>query len=282
MRLDALLARATARLDRAGSPSARLDAEVLLCHVLGVDRAWLYTWGDREAPCHERARFEALLAARAAGRPVAYLTGEREFWGLVLATDPSTLIPRPDTEVLVEAALARAEAPRGRLLDLGAGTGAIALAFASERPGWRVLGVDREPAAVALARRNAERHGLDNAEFRQSDWFAVLAGEAFELIVANPPYVAADDPHLVSGDVRFEPRSALVAAGEGMADLHHLVREARGHLRPGGWLLLEHGCEQAAAVRCALVASGYGEVASLCDLAGRERVSLGRYLHARR
>ncbi|MDI5984259.1 peptide chain release factor N(5)-glutamine methyltransferase [Halomonas sp. M4R5S39] len=276
MRLDVLVARGAARLARAGSPSARLDAEVLLCHVLGVDRTWLYTWGDREAPRLERARFEALLAARATGRPVAYLTGEREFWGLRLATAPSTLIPRPDTEALVEAALARAVAPQGRLLDLGTGTGAIALAFASERPGWRVLGVDLRPEAVALARCNAERLGIANAEFRQSDWFVALTGEAFELIVANPPYVAEDDPHLSIGDVRFEPHGALVAEAQGLADLLHLVREARNHLEPGGWLLLEHGFDQAAAVRRALVAAGYGEVASLHDLAGHERVSLGR------
>ena len=282
MRLDALLARATARLALAGSPSARLDAEVLLCHVLGVDRTWLYTWGDREAPSLARARFEALLAARAGGRPVAYLTGEREFWGLALATDPSTLIPRPDTEILVEAVLALAEAPRGRLLDLGTGTGAIALAFASERPGWRVLGVDLRPESVALARRNGTRLGLVNAEFRQSDWFAALAGEAFDLIVANPPYIAADDPHLSQGDVRFEPRSALVAREQGMADLLHLVRGARDHLEPGGWLLLEHGFEQAAAVRQALAAAGYDEVESRRDLAGHERVGVGRYRHAQR
>lgn len=276
MRLDRLLARAAARLQAAGSPSARLDAEVLLCRVLGVDRAWLYTWGDREAEPLARARFEALVAARAAGRPVAYLTGEREFWGLRLATDPSTLIPRPDTETLVAAALELAPSSAGRLLDLGTGTGAIALAFACERPGWRVLGVDREPAAVALARRNAARLGIAGAEFRESDWFSALAGERFELIVANPPYIAADDPHLALGDVRFEPKSALVAGEDGLADLHHLVREARGHLAPSGWLLLEHGFSQAARVREALVEAGYGEVASLVDLGGHERVSLGR------
>jgi release factor glutamine methyltransferase len=280
VRLDALLARAAARLQAAGSPTARLDAEVLLCHVLGVDRTWLYTWGDRPAPTLERARFEALVAARAAGWPVAYLTGEREFWGLRLATAPSTLIPRPDTETLVEAALERAVSAVGRLLDLGTGSGAIALAFASERPGWRVLGVDIRPEAVALARRNAERHRLGNAAFRQSDWFSALgegeAAERFALIVSNPPYLGDDDPHLVRGDVRFEPRSALVAGEGGLADLRRLVDQARGHLLPGGWLLLEHGAEQGAAVREALMAAGYGEVASRRDLGGHERVSLGR------
>lgn len=283
MRLDALLREAASRLAEAGSPTPRLDAEVLLCHLLEVDRTWLYTWGDREADSPTAERFAALVARREAGEPVAYLTGEREFWGLRLATEPSTLIPRPDTETLVEAALEKGTAPAGRLLDLGTGTGAIALAFASERPGWRVLGVDLRPEAVALARRNAARLAIANAEFRQSDWFSALeaAGEGedaqrFALIVSNPPYLADDDPHLARGDVRFEPASALVAGDAGLADLRHLVGEARRHLVAGGWLLLEHGAEQGAAVRQALLAAGYREVATRCDLAGHERVSLGR------
>ncbi|WP_163559600.1 peptide chain release factor N(5)-glutamine methyltransferase [Halomonas sp. NO4] len=276
MRLDTLLARATGRLTEAGSPSPRLDAELLLCHALGRDRTWLYTWGDREAPTLARARCEALVAARALGHPVAYLTGEREFWGLPLATHPSTLIPRPDTETLVEVALARATRAQGRLLDLGTGSGAIALAFASERPGWQVLGVDRQPEAVALARRNAERLGIANAAFRVSDWFVALAGERYALIVANPPYVAEDDPHLAQGDVRFEPASALVAGPEGLDDLRYLVAAAHEHLEPGGWLALEHGHAQGTAVRELLTAVGYADVASRRDLAGHERVSLGR------
>ncbi len=280
VRLDTLLREAAARLVATGSPSARLDAEVLLCHVLGVDRTWLYTWGDREAETAAIARFEALLARREAGEPVAYLTGEREFWGLSLATEPSTLIPRPDTETLVEAALERAVASSGRLLDLGSGTGAIALALASERPGWAVLGVDLRLEAVALAERNAARLGIANVAFRQSDWFAALgeekkAGRRFDLIVSNPPYLADDDPHLVRGDVRFEPRRALVAGEGGLADLRHLARGARDHLAPGGWLLLEHGAQQGAAVREALADAGYEAVVSRCDLAGHERVSLG-------
>ncbi len=276
MRLDRLLGRAVERLEAAGSPSARRDAEVLLCHVLGVDLAWLYTWGDREAPVLERARYEALIAARAVGKPVAYLTGKREFWGLVLSTSPDTLIPRPDTETLVEAALHLGRAPVGRLLDLGTGTGAIALAFASERPGWAVLGIDISLAAVALARHNAERLGIDNANFCKSDWFAALAGEVFELVVANPPYIDAQDPHLASGDLRFEPRSALVAANQGFADLCRLVQDARHHLTPGGWLLLEHGHTQAPRVRDVLQDEGFLEVASREDLSGHERVSLGQ------
>lgn len=275
MRLDALVARGAARLAASGATSPRLDAEVLLCHVLERDRTWLYTWGDRAIEPWSRARFEALLALRASGWPVAYLTGEREFWGLALATSPATLIPRPDTERLVEAALDKAMTSHAELLDLGTGTGAIALAFASERPGWQVVGVDRAPAAVALARANAERLGIANVCFHESDWFTAVAGRRFALIVANPPYLAADDPHLSQGDVRFEPHSALVAEASGLADLSWLIGQAHEHLLPGGWLLLEHGMEQGQAVRTALSEAGYRQVTTLEDLGGRERVSLG-------
>ncbi|MCE8035752.1 peptide chain release factor N(5)-glutamine methyltransferase [Halomonas sp. MCCC 1A11057] len=276
MQLDTLLARAAERLARAGSPSPRLDTEVLLCHVLGVERAWLYTWGDRTAHTFQRARFEALVAARAAGHPVAYLTGEREFWGLALATSPHTLIPRPDTETLVEVLLGLAGETSGRLLDLGTGTGAIALAFASERPGWQVLGIDRVPEAVALAESNARRLDIANARFLVSDWFSAVAQQRFALIAANPPYIDARDPHLAQGDVRFEPRSALVALESGLADLRHIAESAVDHLVPGGWLALEHGHDQAAAVRELLEARGYGDVASRRDLGGQERVTFGR------
>ncbi|HSH48297.1 MAG TPA: peptide chain release factor N(5)-glutamine methyltransferase [Halomonas sp.] len=280
MRLDSLLARATRRLQDAGSPSPRRDAEVLLCHALSVDRAWLYAWGDRPADSETLARFDTLVAARAEGQPVAYLTGEREFWGLSLATSPATLIPRPDSETLVEVALEKAGSETGRLLDLGTGTGAIALAFASERPDWQVIGVDRNADAVALARANAARHAINNATFLVSDWFTGLdashRAERFALIVSNPPYIAAADPHLSEGDVRFEPRSALVAGAGGLADLRFLARSAREYLADDGWLLLEHGMQQGAAVRQALVDAGFAEVASRTDLGARERVSLGR------
>lgn len=281
MILDALLKQAAQRLQKAGSSSPRIDAEVLLCHVLGRDRTWLYTWGDKACPLWEQARFGALIAARAQGTPVAYLTGEREFWGLRLATSPDTLIPRPDTETLVELALSRATLPSGRLLDLGTGTGAIALAFASEQPLWQVLGVDLRLEAVALATRNAQALGSANATFLQSDWFAALetyaeAGKRFDIIVSNPPYIAADDPHLAEGDVRFEPRSALVADAYGMADLLHLVNSAQRYLAASGWLLLEHGYKQAEMVREALKCAGYQNVESVRDLGGHERVTLGR------
>lgn len=278
--VDQLLSSASSRLARAGSPSARLDAELLLCQVLQVDRTWLYTWGDRDVATLARARFEALVAARAAGQPIAHLTGEREFWGLPLMTSADTLIPRPDTETLVEAALELAGGAPGRLLDLGTGTGAIALAFASERPDWHVTGVDIRPEAVALARRNAERLVIANATFFRSDWFDALEvepGDArFDMIVSNPPYIAADDAHLQRGDLRFEPHSALVAGEGGLADLRHLAGQARRHLLSGGWLLLEHSFDQAGPVREALAAAGLLAVQSRHDLAGHERVSLGQ------
>ncbi|MDQ7728562.1 peptide chain release factor N(5)-glutamine methyltransferase [Halomonas sp. SpR8] len=280
MSLDALLKQAAQELHAAGSTSPRVDAEVLMCHVLERDRTWLYTWGDKACPPREQARFEALVAARAQGTPVAYLTGEREFWGLRFATAPSTLIPRPDTETLVELALSRVTQPTGRLLDLGTGTGAIALAFASEQPGWQVLGVDVREEAVELAIRNARTLGFANARFIQSDWFAALEAcdetdKRFDMIVSNPPYIAADDPHLAAGDVQFEPRSALVADAEGMADLLYLVQSAQSYLTASGWLLLEHGYSQADKVRKALKSAGYQSVESMRDLGGHERVTLG-------
>ena len=284
MTFDALLKSAAQRLQLAGSSSPRVDAEVLMEFATGRSRTWLYTWGDSECPTWEHARFDALIAARAQGQPVAYLTGEREFWGLPLATSSTTLIPRPDTETLVEAALARAGTPTGRLLDLGTGTGAIALAFASEKPDWQVVGVDVRPEAVALAVDNARTLNITNATLLVSDWFSAFTlsspsasspGSTFEIIVSNPPYIAADDPHLGQGDVRFEPRSALVAEADGMADLLHLITTAQAFLSPGGWLALEHGYRQAPGVRKALKLAGYQSVESVQDIGGHERVTLG-------
>ncbi|SDO01654.1 peptide chain release factor N(5)-glutamine methyltransferase [Vreelandella arcis] len=279
MTLDTLLIKAAERLRQAGSPSARLDADVLLSHVLGRDRTWLYTWGDKVCSTWQHARFDALVAARAQGCPIAYLTGEREFWGLAIATSPNTLIPRPDTETLVDVALSRAQLHGGRLLDMGTGTGAVALALASERPNWQIIGVDILADAVTLAQANAARLGLRNASFQQSDWFSAFGSPdeaaTFDIIVSNPPYIAKDDPHLAQGDVRFEPISALVADANGMADLLYLIITARRYLSPTGWLLLEHGYRQADELRKAMDAAGYQSVESIRDLAGHERVTLG-------
>jgi len=262
--------------DLPDSPSPRLDAEWLLAAALGKPTSYLRAWPEREVPAALAARFAADLARRRAGEPVAYILGRQGFWSLDLEVAPATLIPRPDTELLVESALALLPATPAEVLDLGTGSGAIALALAAERPAWRLTGVDRVPEAVELAERNRRRLGLGNAAFLHSDWFAALDGRRFALIVSNPPYIAADDPHLVRGDVRFEPASALVAGADGLDDIRRIVAAAPGHLEPGGWLLLEHGFEQAGAVRALLLAGGFVEVHSRRDLGGHERIGLGR------
>ena len=263
--------------DLPASPTARLDAELLLAAVLGKPRSYLRTWPEHEPGAEQLAAFAALLERRRAGEPVAYILGHQGFWSLDLEVAPHTLIPRPDTELLVETALQLAPATSQRLLDLGTGSGAIALALASERAGWQVIGVDRIAEAVALAERNRQRLKLGNAEFRQSSWFDGLAGERFDLILSNPPYIAADDRHLGEGDVRFEPLSALVAGVDGLDDIRQIIAQAPRHLQAGGWLLLEHGYDQAEAVRELLAAAGFTAVDSRRDLGGHQRISLGRW-----
>lgn len=272
MTVQACLHRAA---ELSGSDSPRLDLELLLAHVLERDRTWLYTWPEKTLTPAQQVAFDALLAARKLGRPVAHLLGQREFWGLALAVDDSTLIPRPDTETLVEAALALALPDTARVLDLGTGTGAIALALASEQPRWQVTAVDFSPAAVTLAERNRQTLGLPNVQVRQSDWFAQLELRDFDLIVSNPPYIDPLDPHLSQGDVRFEPLSALVAERQGLADIEHIIRVGQNYLQPGGWLLLEHGYDQGAAVRGLLEQAGYQWVRTGKDLGQNDRISGG-------
>lgn len=259
-----------------GGDSPKRDAEILLGHVTGKSRSWLVAFGETELLPEQQARLDALLARRVRGEPVAHLIGEREFWSLPLRVSDATLIPRPDTEVLVEQALARLPAAPSRILDLGTGTGAIALALASERPDCEVLGVDRIEAAVALAQSNAERLAIANAAFLLSHWFDALPAGRFDLIVSNPPYIDACDQHLSQGDVRFEPRSALVADEAGLADLRQLIAQAPQWLAPGGWLLLEHGWQQDAAVRALMQQQGFLQVATVNDYGGNPRVTLGR------
>ncbi|WP_444929972.1 peptide chain release factor N(5)-glutamine methyltransferase [Microbulbifer sp. SSSA002] len=258
------------------SDSARLDAELLLGSVLGRERTWLYTWPEYELNEAEQARFEQLLQRRQAGEPVAHLIGEREFWSLPLKVDASTLIPRPDTELLVETALEFFPQGRLRALDLGTGTGAIALALASERPGWEIIAAEKSPAAVGLAEENRRSLKLHNVEIIQSDWFSNVAPQPFSLIVSNPPYIDAADPHLVQGDVRFEPRSALVAERQGLADIEHIAATASDYLENGGWLMVEHGWQQADSVREIFSAVGLQRVSSRRDYAGWERITLGQ------
>lgn len=261
------------------SPTPRLDAELLLAAALGKPRSYLRTWPERELDADQLGLFRSHLQRRRQGEPVAYILGHQGFWSLDLEVAPHTLIPRPDTELLVESALALLPATPLAALDLGTGTGAIALALASERPGWQVTGVDRVEDAVALAERNRQRLQLDNVRFLHSHWFSALAGQRFGLILSNPPYIRADDRHLGQGDVRFEPSSALVAGADGLDDIRAIIQAAPQYLLAGGWLLLEHGFDQAEAVRELLATAGFSEVHSRRDLGGHERISLGRFDH---
>lgn len=265
-----MLLEASARIDRT-------DAERLLAYALARDRAWLFAHATDRPGATAAARFQALVARRHAGTPVAYLTGRCGFWTLDLDVTPATLIPRPETELLVEQALHRL--PRASAVDvadLGTGSGAIALALASELPAARILATDVDAAALAVARGNADRLGIGNVEWQPGDWLAPLAGRRFEAIVSNPPYIEAHDPHLQRGDLRFEPHAALASGADGLDAIGVIVAGAGAHLRPGGWLLLEHGWTQGDAVRALLDAAGYAEVFTARDLEQRERVSGGR------
>jgi release factor glutamine methyltransferase len=256
----------------------RVDAEALLLHVLGQSRSWLFAHADDALDRDDQAAFEALVARRATGEPVAYLTGRRGFWTLELEVTPVTLIPRPETELLVELALERL--PRDAVADvadLGTGSGAVALAIASERRQARVVATDASADALAVARRNAQRLGIANVRFVHGDWLAPLTGERFALIVSNPPYIEASDPHLAQGDLRHEPALALASGADGLDDIRRIVADARAHLEPGGWLLLEHGWNQGDAVRALLAVEGYAGAFTARDLEERDRVSGGRW-----
>lgn len=282
MSIERVLKQATAALTVAGFDTPQLDAQVLLMFVLGVERSYLYTWPDQALSATTHEQFDKLLQRRLQGEPVAYLTGNREFWSLPFEVSSSTLIPRPDTEVLVETALSLLADQPAEILELGTGTGAIAIALKTERPQWRITAVDKVPAAVALAKRNAERllstSQQQTLKVRESDWFqAIAAAQQFQLIVSNPPYLAADDPHLQQGDVRFEPQSALVADAQGFADYQAIIRRAPNYLVAGGWLVFEHGCEQGQALRTILTNAGYENAQTWLDYAGLERVTGARW-----
>lgn len=256
------------------SESPRLDAELLLCHVLAKPRSYLLAWSDTILGEDQYQQYEALLERRVAGEPVAHLIGSQGFWTLDLEVTEDTLIPRPETELLIEVALALPLGEEARVADLGTGTGAIALALASELPSWQVTGCDRVTEAVELAERNRERLGIHNAGFVHGSWFEPLNG-VFDLIVSNPPYIDPDDPHLQQGDVRFEPLSALIADNKGMADIELIAEQARQHLSTGGWLLFEHGYDQGQAAREVLQQLGYEDIATVKDLGERDRVTKG-------
>jgi len=262
-----------------GGDSPKRDAEILLSFVTGKPRSWLIAFDDAELDAQQQEQLNALLARRVNGEPIAHLVGEREFWSLPLRVSDATLIPRPDTEVLVEQALAHLPATATSLLDLGTGTGAIALALASERPTCQVIGCDRIAAAVELAQDNAQRLHIDNARFILSNWFSDLPAQRFDLIVSNPPYIDAADEHLQQGDVRFEPLSALVADDQGLADLRFIIHSAPNWLHAGGWLLLEHGWQQGEAVRAIMTQLSYQAVSTVDDYSGNPRVTLGQFFN---
>lgn len=265
--------------------TARIEIQCLLQHVLSVARAYLLAHPERVLSESEQALYQTLLQRRLCGEPIAYLLGEREFFGLMFKVTPATLIPRPETELLVELALQRLPQPlptsprqgRGihalRVLDLGTGSGAIALSIAHSRPDIELVAVDASADTLAVARENAQRLDINNVTFLQSDWYAMLDVPHFELIVSNPPYIAADDPHLRQGDLRFEPASALASGDDGLRDIRRIVTGAVARLQSGGWLLLEHGYDQAAQVRALMRQAGLSGAFSACDLAGIERVS---------
>ena len=267
---ESLLASASLRIDR-------VDAQWLLLHVLQQPHGWLFAHRNDPLPPAAADAFDALVRRRMDGEPVAYLTGTRGFWSLTLEVGPAVLIPRAETELLVELALGRLPADEPvRVADLGTGSGAIALAIAHERPLARVVAVDASVAALDLATRNARRLGLANVTFRAGDWCEPLQGEHYDLVASNPPYIALGDPHLSRGDLRFEPTMALASGVDGLDAIRRIVRDAPAHLAPRGWLLLEHGWEQAAAVRALLQAAGLCDIATYRDLERRDRVTLGR------
>jgi len=265
-----------ASLQEAEDTIGKVDARVLVCDVLGVDRAYLATHPMHILTETEDARIDLLVAQRVLGQPVAYLVGRREFYGRDFHVDENVLIPRPETELLVDAALERLPPGPCGVLDLGTGSGALALTLACERPEARLVAVDASAGALAVAKGNAGRLAPGRVEWLAGNWYAPVAGRRFGLIVANPPYVAAGDPHLAQGDLRFEPAQALTdGSADGLASLRAIVEGAPGHLEPGGWLLVEHGYDQARAV-ADLFAARFEAVQSLVDLAGIARVALGR------
>jgi len=283
-----LLAEATQRLTTT-SESARADAEILLAHCLQKSRTYLYTWSDKAVDSSSEAIFRQLLAERLRGVPIAHLTGQRDFWTLTLKVTPDTLIPRPETELLVETTLSLLPSPlegeglgvRGKqrvsALDLGTGTGAIALSLAHERPDAQFTACDFSTAALAVATENAHNNAIHNVQFIRSNWFSALPPQRFDVIVSNPPYIETHDPHLTQGDVRFEPLSALTSGQDGLDDIRHIITTAPHWLVTGGWLLLEHGYNQGQAVTTLLHNAGFQQVRCLPDLGGNDRVSLGQW-----
>jgi release factor glutamine methyltransferase len=274
------LTAATKRLEQT-STSARIDAESLLCHTLKCNTAHLAAWPEKILNTDQTQQFNQLIAERESGTPISYLTGQREFWSLELGVSPVTLIPRPETETLVEFVLEQFDAKKEmRLVDLGTGSGAIALAIAHERPDWKVTATDISEDALAVAQQNAEKHHIKNIEFKSSHWFDALKGQTFDIIISNPPYIAQDDPHLSSGDVRFEPASALSSGVTGMDDIEIITSTAAHYLKDNGWLILEHGYDQKKQVFDCFKSAGFEDILQKSDLSNQPRMTAGRYISA--
>ena len=259
------------------SDSPKLDAEVLLLHILEKPKSYLFTWPEVELTDVQKNTFNQLIAQRKAGHPVAHLVGIREFWSLELEVNNSTLIPRPDTETLVEQVLSLNLPDEINLLDLGTGTGAIALSLATEHPKWQVTAVDYSEQAVKLAECNRRKFNLDNVVVIQSDWFNAVPKQQFELIVSNPPYIDEQDEHLEKGDVRFEPKSALVSPEKGMADIKLIINQSRQFLAPNGYLFIEHGYQQGPLLREFFAQMSYSNILTVKDMAGCERVTMAQW-----
>jgi release factor glutamine methyltransferase len=273
--LNTLLREAVKKLSH--TDTKHLDAELLLCHVLNVSRTYLYAWPEKILTVNQVAEFQDLLNRRIQGEPIAYLTGHKAFWSFDLQVTEHTLIPRPDTELLVEQALSRlALFEKAQVIDLGTGSGAIALAIAQERPEIKILATDHNTATLKVAQNNAQRLGLQNIKFIISDWYSTLGQIKAELIVSNPPYIAANDPHLNQGDVQYEPPSALIGGKDGLSDIRKIIADSISHLFLGGWLLLEHGYNQAEAVQALFQQHNYDNITTYTDLAGLPRVTGGQ------
>ncbi|SFC03432.1 release factor glutamine methyltransferase [Marinospirillum celere] len=273
--LKSWLLEASRQLQEAGQENARQEAEMLLCQQLQKNTAYLFAWPELTLTPIQQEQLASWLQQRLDGRPLAWILGAWEFWGLRLEVSPATLIPRADTECLVEQALSLGEAPALRVMDLGTGTGALALALKKERPGWQVEAVDFQPAAVTLARKNARQLELD-VRIWQSDWWQSVPPGDYDLILSNPPYIHPDDPHLLQGDVRFEPQTALVGGDDGLEAYRKLLSGIEQRLKPGGWLLVEQGYDQAEAVAELFARAGLVEISGFQDYAGQPRITQGR------
>ncbi|MDH5518489.1 MAG: peptide chain release factor N(5)-glutamine methyltransferase [Gammaproteobacteria bacterium] len=259
------------------SESARLDAEVLLADILEKNRSYFRAFGEQELTPAQLQQFQNVLTQRAEGHPVAHILGRREFWSLDLEVNQHTLIPRPDTELLIEFILQAFPQQQLKVADLGTGSGAIALALASENPQWQITATDQSAAALAVAQRNAARLGIANIVFKNGDWYQPLAASRFDLIISNPPYIAADDIHLTQGDVRFEPLTALASGNDGLDDIRLLIAQAKQHLQTNGWLILEHGYDQKTVIFELLQSAGFAHITQKDDYAGNARLSAASY-----